>query len=192
MSMSRSWNVLFKNRNRIKTAAIVAAAVYMIFEIVSLVEDRRNGVSVWSILFEMMFNLAAVGGCLYLFEVLLRIKGESNRLESRMLILEQENLDWKNRTSTHVKGLNQAIDEQLSAWELSPAEKEIALLLLKGITNREIAGIRKTSEHTIKQQASAVYRKAGFKTRGEMSAFFLGDLLEPAKAPVPPPPDMQI
>ena len=56
--------------------AVIAAAVYMIFEIVSLVEDRRNGVSVWSILFEVLFNLAAVGACLYLFEVMLRIKGD--------------------------------------------------------------------------------------------------------------------
>jgi hypothetical protein len=43
-----------------------------------------------------------------------------------------------------------------------------------------VAAARSTSETTIRQQALAVYRKAGLRNRSELSAFFLEDLLLPA------------
>ena len=42
-----------------------------------------------------------------------------------------------------------------------------------------MAGIRDTSEATIRQQALAIYRKSGLRSRSELSAFFLEDLLLP-------------
>jgi DNA-binding NarL/FixJ family response regulator len=39
---------------------------------------------------------------------------------------------------------------------------------------------RATSETTIRQQALAIYRKAGVRNRSDLSAFFLEDLLLPA------------
>lgn len=69
------------------------------------------------------------------------------------------------------------IDTQLDRWSLSPAEKEVALLLLKGLAHKEIASIRSTSEGSARQQAYAVYQKSGLSGRTEHSAFFLEDLL---------------
>ncbi len=53
-------------------------------------------------------------------------------------------------------------------------------MLLKGLSHKEISEIRSTSETTIRQQALAVYRKSGLRSRAELSAFFLEDLLLPA------------
>jgi DNA-binding CsgD family transcriptional regulator len=72
-----------------------------------------------------------------------------------------------------------AIDVQLERWSLSPAEKETALLLLKGLGHKEIAQVLDKSERTVRQQAMAVYRKAGLAGRAELAAFFLEDLLLP-------------
>jgi DNA-binding NarL/FixJ family response regulator len=52
-------------------------------------------------------------------------------------------------------------------------------LLLKGLSHKEIAAVRSTSERTIREQARAVYRKAGLPGRSALSAFFLEDLLLP-------------
>jgi hypothetical protein len=52
-------------------------------------------------------------------------------------------------------------------------------LLLKGLTHKEIAEARSTTETTIRQQALALYRKSGLRSRAELSAFFLEDLLRP-------------
>ena len=76
-----------------------------------------------------------------------------------------------------------AIDHQFERWELSPAEREVALLLLKGLRIEGDRGGARTSERTVRQQALAVYRKAGLAGRAELAAFFLEDLLRPAPAP---------
>jgi DNA-binding NarL/FixJ family response regulator len=62
---------------------------------------------------------------------------------------------------------------------LSPAEKEVALLLLKGLAHKEIAQARSITEATARQQARAVYKKAGLAGRNDLAAFFLEDLLLP-------------
>jgi DNA-binding NarL/FixJ family response regulator len=62
---------------------------------------------------------------------------------------------------------------------LTAAEREVGLLLLKGLSHKEVAAARGTSETTIRQQALAVYRKAGLRNRSDLSAFFLEDLLLP-------------
>ena len=67
---------------------------------------------------------------------------------------------------------------------LTPAEREVGLLLLKGLSHKEAADVRNTSETTIRQQALAVYRKAGLRNRADLSAFFLEDLLLPSRPPL--------
>lgn len=59
----------------------------------------------------------------------------------------------------------------------TPAEKDIALLLLEGLSRKEIAGLRATSETTVRQQSRAIYEKAGLGGRADLAAFFLEDLL---------------
>lgn len=91
---------------------------------------------------------------------------------------------WKRDASDILRGLGAAIDVQFERWGLSAAEREVALLLLKGLAHKEIAEIRGTGEKTVRQQALSVYRKAGLAGRAELSAFFLEDLLLP---PTPAP-----
>ncbi len=90
-----------------------------------------------------------------------------------------EAIRWRAEAEHVLRGLGEAIDRQLRAWELTDAEREVALLLLKGLSLKEVAGVRSTSERTSRQQARAVYRKAGLAGRAELSAFFLEDLLLP-------------
>lgn len=87
---------------------------------------------------------------------------------------------WRRRAQALLRGLAEAIDTQLTAWELTPAERETAFLLLKGFSHKEIAAISKRSERTVRQHAVSVYRKSGLSGRAGLSAFFLEDLLVPA------------
>ena len=72
----------------------------------------------------------------------------------------------------------QVIQEQLTAWEFTPSEKEVALLLLKGLSFEEIATVRDTKEKTVRQQATAIYRKSGLNGRHEFAAWFFEDFLQ--------------
>ena len=86
---------------------------------------------------------------------------------------------WRQQARRHVEGLSRSIDAQLEGWRLSPAEKEVAFLLLKGLGLREIADLRGTHEKTVRAQSASIYAKAGLAGRSELAAFFLEDLLVP-------------
>ena len=88
---------------------------------------------------------------------------------------------WRREARVFIDGLGQAIDAQFSHWGLTDAEREVALLLLKGLSLKEISTVRSTSERTVRTQARALYGKAGLEGRAALSAFFLEDLRVPAE-----------
>lgn len=55
----------------------------------------------------------------------------------------------------------------------------MALLLLKGLSHKELAVVRGVSERTVREQARSIYSKGGLTGRTALSAFFLEDLLAP-------------
>jgi DNA-binding CsgD family transcriptional regulator len=105
--------------------------------------------------------------------------------ETQMLLIRDletarvEGMQWRNGMSDLIKGLSQGISRQFSEWSLTTAEREVGLLILKGMSYKEIAVMRDVSEKTVRQQAHAIYRKAKLSGRAALSAFFLEDLLLP-------------
>ena len=86
---------------------------------------------------------------------------------------------WRDETRALLKGLGEAIDRQFMTWNLTEAERDVGLFILKGLSLKEIAAMRVTSERTIRAQARSIYAKAGLSGRAALSAFFLEDLLAP-------------
>ena len=86
---------------------------------------------------------------------------------------------WQEQNRELLQGLGSAIEAQFREWGLTRAEGEVGLLLLKGLSHKEIALVRDTSERTVREQARAVYRKSGLSGRSSFAAFFLEDLLLP-------------
>lgn len=64
----------------------------------------------------------------------------------------------------------------MDEWKFSNGEKDIGKLIMKGLSMKEIAEIRDTSESTVRQQAATLYRKANVHSRQEFIAYFLEDL----------------
>jgi DNA-binding CsgD family transcriptional regulator len=94
---------------------------------------------------------------------------------------QKERDEWRKRAESLLNGLGTEIDAQLELWSLTPAERETALLLLKGYGHKEIALLLKKSERTVRHQAAAVYRKAHLAGRAELAAFFLEHLILPQR-----------
>jgi DNA-binding CsgD family transcriptional regulator len=92
---------------------------------------------------------------------------------------------WQGRAEQALHGLAQAISEQFDTWQLTPAEREVALLLLKGHGHKQIAFRTSRSESTVRQHAVAVYGKSGQGGRAELAAFFLEGLMLPSGTPAP-------
>lgn len=107
----------------------------------------------------------------------LRLLTKSWQLKQDVRRLEQGLSHWRQESAKWREGLSQSIDKQFQLWKLTPAEKEVALLLMKGLELKMIADVRETTERTARQQAFSIYQKSGLKGRAELTAFFLEDLL---------------
>ena len=74
------------------------------------------------------------------------------------------------------------LEERFAAWGLTPAEKDVALFAIKGLSTPDIAAVRQTSEGTVKAQTNAIYRKAGVSGRPQLLSLFIEELMDGALA----------
>ena len=146
-----------------------------------MVGDYRAGTELPHLLTEGAVMALALVGVLLLWRQLSVAERRAERLSIDLEAARLETERFRDEAHEALRGLGEAIDRQFGRWNLTPAEREVGLLLLKGLTHKEIAEARSTTETTIRQQALAVYRKSGLRSRAELSAFFLEDLLLPAE-----------
>ncbi|TFL18739.1 helix-turn-helix transcriptional regulator [Jannaschia formosa] len=78
------------------------------------------------------------------------------------------------------------MEQRFAEWGLTPAERDVALFSLKGLTLSDMAAARGTSEGTIKAQTAAVYRKAGVASRTQLVCLFIEDLMGEPLVPLEP------
>jgi DNA-binding CsgD family transcriptional regulator len=153
---------------------------------VDLAVDLRAGTTRVHIVAEASVFLVSLAGAAVLARRLMALvrsaratREEAHALTELLQVSRAEAARWRDEAHDLIVGLGAALDQQFERWALSPAEKEVALLLLKGLSHKEIAETRSITEATARQQARAVYRKAGLSGRNDLAAFFLEDLLLP-------------
>ena len=149
---------------------------------IDLLIDLREGVTAWHVLTEATVAAVACLGAFHLLRGAWRLRKRLEVQGRDFLVFRQQAEAWRTGSRKYLDGLSRSISLQLDQWALSVAEKEVAFLLLKGLSLKEIALARGTSEKTARVQSSAVYAKSGLAGRSELSAFFLEDLLPPVDA----------
>lgn len=172
-------------KERILIITILAIVAFMVA--VDLMIDSKEGVAIWHVLVEGSTGLAALFGIFYFIKGSYQLQHKLSDSLNENIQLKKEASDWKIEANKYIEGLSKSIDLQLSKWNLSNAEKEVALLLLKGLSLKEIAEIRNTTEKTARVQSIAIYSKSGLAGRSELAAFFLEDLLQPQSPPAAEP-----
>jgi len=156
--------------NRSIGAAIALFAAIFVLILLDLIRDYIDGANWIHLGIELLVLMTATVGIVFFWQKLTRTTTE---LAEARVEAEQ----WRQETRELIRGLGIAIENQFARWQLTKAEAEVGLLLLKGLSHKEIATIRQTSERTAREQARTVYRKSGLSGRSALSAFFLEDLL---------------
>jgi DNA-binding NarL/FixJ family response regulator len=161
---------------------ILLATLSLITAIIAtdLVIDSREGAAVWHLLSEGAAGLLALGGTFFILRNMIRLRRDLSQERERSATWRIEAEQWQGRSRRYLEGLAALIDQQFSDWNLTPAEREVAFLLLKGLSLKGIAALRQTTEKTARVQSASIYAKAGLAGRSELSAFFLEDLLPSA------------
>ncbi|WP_232771047.1 helix-turn-helix transcriptional regulator [Colwellia sp. 75C3] len=148
---------------RLYLPAIVLAfaMAFFIFDIVSDVLSNEDGFLHLSLEFMVFMAISVV-----LFRELQHVKSLK-----KVIIIE------KSKTARLAGELLQVMKEQFAKWQLTPSECEVSLLLIKGLSMKEIAEARQVKEKTVRGQATAIYAKANCAGRHELAAYFIEDLM---------------
>lgn len=73
--------------------------------------------------------------------------------------------------------LAEVIEGLFDDWRLTAAERDVALMILKGLDNEAIARIRATAPGTVRAQATRIYAKSGTEGRAQFVSLFIEELL---------------
>lgn len=114
-------------------------------------------------LFEMLVSLALLAGVGATISQIRDLTARQKQMRRQLAVASSE--------------FAALIEAQFLRWKLSPAECDVAMLAIKGLSMAEIATLRQTKEGTIKAQCAAVYRKAGVSGRLQLLSYFIEDLL---------------
>ena len=153
----------------------VICAVFYVFDILSSVEGFGTAPISWQVreFLEIGAALGLLLGILFGAIALRRTVAARRRAEERLRAASGAFMDL--------------LEDRFAQWRLTPAERDVALFAIKGLSTAEIAALRAVSEGTVKAQTNAIYRKAGVSGRPQLLSLFIEDLIltEPA-APAPP------
>lgn len=166
-------------KERLVLVSILSAVLLLVTT--DIIGDSSEGVDFWHLLLEGSVGIITLFGIFYVLKDSFRTKKNLVEANQQFLAYRAEAEQWRTEAKKYLDGLSSAIDEQLSKWDLTTAEKEVAFLLLKGLSLKEVGNARNTTEKTARVQSMSIYAKAGLSGRSELSAFFLEDLLVPQK-----------
>ena len=166
-----------KQNERIIIAAVLSLIAILV--IYDLLNDSREGVMGWHVFIEGSLGALALSGVFFVLRGSVELRRKLHQSEEKLAASQREAESWRSESKKYVDGLAQSIDLQLTKWGLSAAEKDVAFLLLKGFSLKEVAELRGTTEKTARVQSTAVYAKANLEGRSQLAAFFLEDLLPP-------------
>ena len=151
---------------------------------VDLALDAPEDLRSFHVVYEVVLIVGALGMAGWLWRGWWKAEVSAGLLRQTLVERQAERDAWRTRARRALEGLGRAVEEQFDAWRLTPAEREVALLLLKGHGHKQIANATGRSERTVRQHAVSVYQKSGLQGRAELAAFFLEDLA----VPTPPEP----
>lgn len=151
--------------------------VIMLLNMADVVTDISLGVPTWHIIEESLIVLAAGLTVAYL---IVEMRSRTRQLEQLTQTLSRADQQIANITQemrSARRQYSELIHQQFEAWQLTLSEQQVAMLLLKGLSFKEIAAVRDTREKTVRQQASTIYAKSGVEGRHAFAAWFLEDFL---------------
>ncbi len=164
-----------------RTAVLAIVVLVLIAGLVAadLLADRGTGVGTAHLVIEGAVIVIALGAAVILVLRLRSLLGERRRLRGALRASRREAERWRGEAHELLEGLGAAIDRQFGRWGLTPAEREVAMHLLRGLSHKEVAKARGAAERTVRQQAHTLYGKAGLEGRADLAAFFLESLWFP-------------
>lgn len=151
-------------------AALLGCMIFFGVDVVAdITEHISNDISYRSeelvhLIFEILavFALAYATITLRSYLALLKINAERSRETIQIL---RGNFD-------------EVLHEKFNSWNLTPAERDITLLIIRGLNVADIAMARNTAPGTIKAQSTSIFRKIGVRSKTELMSLIIDEFLD--------------
>ncbi len=140
---------------------------------VDLAFDRPSTWVSLHVLVELTLMTLSLAFSVTLWRAWHRTTRQLRRTERSLAASTADRDAWRKSAESALAGFSSAVERQFVKWNLTPAEREVALLLLKGYGHKQVAAKTGRSERTVRQHAVSVYEKSGLGGRAELAAFFL-------------------
>lgn len=143
--------------------------------------DFKHGIPLRHILFEILvFLMGLIGLNYFAIMVTKRYKSQHETLETLKSDInkkDQELVSLSKKVKSYKDEFRAEVENTFKEWHLTKTEVEIAGLLLKGLSLKEIADLRGSNERTVRAQCSSIYKKSKLQSRSQLSSYFLDDLI---------------
>ena len=156
---------------------IAVLSVIILGNLYDFITDYRHGAPTLHLLEEAAVIVISAAIMLWLLLDLRRQQRELEQLRHELSGQQQPASAPPPGVASARRQLGSLIQSQFNDWGLTDSEQEVGLLLLKGLSFKEIAALRQTHEKTVRSQASGIYRKAGVNGRHAFAAWFIEDFL---------------
>ena len=144
----------------------------------NVVNDYLDDGLGWHLLFETLIVLFSTLGIGILIREYLVRNRELEAVRQQLTLTSATLSESREKLKAAGRQYQEVIQKQFEEWQFTPSEKEVASLLLKGLSFEEISSVRDTKEKTVRQQATCIYRKSGLNGRHEFAAWFFEDFLQ--------------
>lgn len=128
---------------------LLVLIVFAVFFIIDIILDLNEGIPLSHIWHEAVLFSLAIGAILWQVRIIFRKNIYISSLNTELLETKKSYQEWKEKTHAKTQELGHLIENEFGLWHLSQSEKDVALLLIKGFSMKEIADIRKTHEKTV-------------------------------------------
>lgn len=151
-------------------AVLLGCIAFFGFDVVAdLVEHGLKGTS-YTVgeLLHLVFEMLAVAGLGYA-AITLRAYLRLSRAEAE-----------RSKETIHMLrgNFDEVLHDKFEAWGLTNAERDVTLLIIRGLSVADIAAARKTAQGTIKAQSTSIFRKIGVGSKTELMSAIIDEFLD--------------
>ena len=168
-----------ETERKVRFALIGAVVLLGLSGVINLLLDMYAHGHPLHVAIEVTTSFAGVGATAALGTAWLHARRAEAEARRALLAHKAERDAWRESARKALEGLGGAIDSRFREWGLTPTEREVALLLMKGHSHKAIARLTGRKERTVRQHSVVIYQKAGLSGRSGLAAFFLEDLMLP-------------
>lgn len=179
--MRQPWPAKHRERRATVLAGLILVqAICAFFFIGDVIADFRQDDHLESAHFflESLMSVALVAGVVFLMLELRGLLARMGDLQTGISIAQGD--------------MARVVEAFFDAWHLTPSERDVAIMILKGLDNDAIASVRQTAAGTVRAQAASIYAKSDTHGRAQFISLFVEELMSgefgsaasPGKVPI--------